>query len=70
MALADQYCLQVYSVDKGTGITKVSRKQLQNAKNSVPDHIRNLTSSAVDAIQELPTFPVIPPRKFSKDFFS
>ena len=61
---------QVYFVDKATGTLKVSRKQLMDPKSSVPDHIRSPTISSAVAIEDLPTFPVIPPRKFSKEYFT
>ena len=73
LAVGQKVEVQVLSVDKGTGAVRVSRKALL-AKGQ-PDSLSAVDEESVDAVEPgglrdpLPTFPVVPPRKWSKDFF-
>ena len=73
VALGQRLRVQVIGVDREYGTVKVSRKALlQKAGNTEEDDLKPEVPSAEDrlmAIGTLPTFPVIPPRKWSPDFF-
>ena len=57
-------------MDKGTGQVRVSRKVLLDPGVSVPDaSLSASTPITVEPLLALPTFPVMPPRKWSRDFF-
>lgn len=70
VALGQRLRVQVIGVDREYGTVKVSRKVLLSGEEE--DDLRPEAPSAEDrmlAIGTLPTFPVIPPRKWSPDFF-
>ena len=73
LAVGQKVQVQVLSVDRGTGAVRVSRKAL--LKKGETDNISADNTSEIEQVEPgglrdpLPTFPVIPPRKWSKDFF-
>ncbi len=73
LAVGQKVDVQVLSVDKGTGAVRVSRKALLT--KGEPDALSATTPDMVEPVEPggvrdpLPTFPVVPPRKWSKDFF-
>lgn len=76
MAVGQRLQVQVLSVDKGTGAVRVSRKALldpssdDDIRASPADDVVNGTRPPAGGVRDpLPTFPVIPPRKWSKDYF-
>lgn len=82
VALGQRLRVQVIGVDREYGTVKVSRKALlrQERKgkgkgdgdDEEEDDLRPIAPTAEDrllAIGTLPTFPVVPPRKWSPDFF-
>lgn len=73
VAVGQRIRVQVIGVDREYGTVKVSRKALlrQNG-NTEEDDLKPEVPSPEDrlmAIGTLPTFPVIPPRKWSPDYF-
>jgi len=67
----------VMSVEKATGLVRVSRKRLIEA-GTQPDSLNDLSPAAAaalakkaagGAIGDLPSFPTVPPRKWSPEFF-
>ena len=73
VALGQRLRVQVIGVDREYGTVKVSRKALlRQDGGDEEDDLKPEAPSAADrllAIGTLPTFPVIPPRKWSPDFF-
>ena len=73
LAVGQKVEVQVLSVDRGTGAVRVSRKALLN--RDAPDTLSALSPDMVGDIEPgglrdpLPTFPVVPPRKWNKDYF-
>jgi hypothetical protein len=64
-------CLvQVVGVDRAAGTVKVSRKALLDAADASADAIAaKAPDPSETSLEAAPTFPVIPPRKFSQDYF-
>lgn len=74
VAIGQRLRVQVIGVDREYGTVKVSRKALlqQSGGNPDDDDLRPEVPSAEErlmAVGTLPTFPVLPPRKWSPDFF-
>lgn len=74
VALGQRLRVQVIGVDREFGTVKVSRKILlqEEGEGGEEDDLRPEVPTAEDrlmAIGTLPTFPIIPPRKWSPEFF-
>lgn len=64
------YYFQVIGVDRAAGTVKVSRKALLEASDASADDIAAIAPDSSEvSLESAPTFPVIPPRKFSQDYF-
>ncbi len=68
LAVGQRLDVQVMSVDKALGAVRVSRKKLIDP-NSPDRLVATPPSKNQRRMESLPTFAVVPPRRFSKDFF-
>jgi polyribonucleotide nucleotidyltransferase len=69
LAIGQRIDVKVLYSDKGTGQVKVSRKSLLSPKDQDLSLFASPPTPDVISIGDLPTFPIIPPRKWNKDYF-